>query len=185
MVQFLPLFGYGFLASVHFNGNLFAIPNASLGVDRPASSHRAHYTSSNRHIQRTVLHGKAYPARHHNGETVMKKSIATKWVKALRSGKYEQGSGTLHEGNEFCCMGVLCEIYPDADWEREEDESFSRFLSKSAELPPDVMDWAGIENNEGAYGGGRNLIAMNDGRRGRGMSFKQIANIIECNWKKL
>lgn len=29
------------------------------------------------------------------------------WVKALRSGKYEQGSETLYCGGKHCCLGVL------------------------------------------------------------------------------
>mgnify|MGYP007046850129 CR=1 FL=1 len=46
----------------------------------------------------------------------MKKDIAKKWVKALRSGKFKQGQGTLKqydsEGNiKHCCLGVLCELY--------------------------------------------------------------------------
>ena len=46
----------------------------------------------------------------------MNKTIMKKWVKALRSGKYKQGRGTLcqvdKKGNEsFCCLGVLCDLY--------------------------------------------------------------------------
>ena len=46
----------------------------------------------------------------------MKKRVLTKWLKALRSGKYKQGRGTLCQtdknGNEsFCCLGVLCDLY--------------------------------------------------------------------------
>lgn len=46
----------------------------------------------------------------------MKKRVLTKWLKALRSGKYKQGRGTLcqtdKKGNEsFCCLGVLCDLY--------------------------------------------------------------------------
>jgi len=32
------------------------------------------------------------------------------WVKALRSGDYEQGQEALCKGGSFCCLGVLCEI---------------------------------------------------------------------------
>lgn len=46
----------------------------------------------------------------------MKKRVLTKWLKALRSGKYKQGRGALcqidKKGNEsFCCLGVLCDLY--------------------------------------------------------------------------
>jgi hypothetical protein len=34
----------------------------------------------------------------------------SEWVKALRSGDYEQGQEYLCRGGKFCCLGVLCEI---------------------------------------------------------------------------
>ncbi len=38
----------------------------------------------------------------------------TQWLAALRSGAYKQGKGTLvNKGNEYCCLGVLCEITPE------------------------------------------------------------------------
>lgn len=42
----------------------------------------------------------------------MDKAIKARWVAALRSGKYKQGAGVLHnvDKNTFCCLGVLCEI---------------------------------------------------------------------------
>ena len=40
----------------------------------------------------------------------MVKEIKDKWVAALRSGKYKQGSGQLHNtmNDTYCCLGVLC-----------------------------------------------------------------------------
>lgn len=41
----------------------------------------------------------------------MDKDIKEKWVKALRSGEYKQGTGTfLDDKNRYCCLGVLCAI---------------------------------------------------------------------------
>lgn len=40
----------------------------------------------------------------------MKKSIKTKWVKALRSGKFVQGKDQLQDGETFCCLGVLATL---------------------------------------------------------------------------
>lgn len=40
----------------------------------------------------------------------MKKREAMRLVKALRSGKYEQGVGYLNYQNKLCCLGVACEI---------------------------------------------------------------------------
>jgi hypothetical protein len=44
-----------------------------------------------------------------------------KWVQALRSGKYRQGSGTLRrwvDGTEtaYCCLGVACDVLDPNGW---------------------------------------------------------------------
>lgn len=39
--------------------------------------------------------------------------IKAKWLEALRSGKYEQGEGRLNKDNQFCCLGVLCDLIKD------------------------------------------------------------------------
>lgn len=33
-----------------------------------------------------------------------------KWVDALRSGEFKQGTGRLRTGDSYCCLGVACEI---------------------------------------------------------------------------
>lgn len=42
-----------------------------------------------------------------------------KWLAALRSGDYEQGTGRLAEDGKFCCLGVACEVanIPYIGWE--------------------------------------------------------------------
>lgn len=45
----------------------------------------------------------------------MTPEIKTKWVEALRSGKYKQGFLHLKHSNmkkevSYCCLGVLCEV---------------------------------------------------------------------------
>lgn len=32
------------------------------------------------------------------------------WIKALRSGKYQQGKYTLQDENGYCCLGVACRV---------------------------------------------------------------------------
>ncbi len=42
------------------------------------------------------------------------------WVTALRSGEYVQGRGWLRTpSDKFCCLGVLCDILPEVQWEKE------------------------------------------------------------------
>lgn len=40
----------------------------------------------------------------------MDANLKAKWVEALRSDKYKQIAGTLREGDQFCCLGVLCDV---------------------------------------------------------------------------
>ena len=50
----------------------------------------------------------------------MDKMWKKKWVKALRSGKYEQCTGRLHlKGDGYCCLGVLCDIVGAGRWENK------------------------------------------------------------------
>lgn len=45
-------------------------------------------------------------------EQKLSPEIKAKWCAALRSGKYEQGQGLLHDPNDntYCCLGVLREL---------------------------------------------------------------------------
>lgn len=48
----------------------------------------------------------------------MNPELKAKWVEALRSGQYQQGSYHLRsEKDEYCCLGVLCAIFPGVTWE--------------------------------------------------------------------
>lgn len=109
----------------------------------------------------------------------MKKNVMKKWVKALRSGKYEQGArGYLYHPatKTHCCLGVLCEI-------SKVNTNDKGYLDK------DQMEATGISSADGklpkAYkvGGKKygSLAELND----NGLSFKRIARIIEKNWEKL
>lgn len=40
----------------------------------------------------------------------MTKYLKTKWIKALRSKKYNQIQSRLKDKDGYCCMGVLCEV---------------------------------------------------------------------------
>ncbi len=46
--------------------------------------------------------------------------LAQKWIAALLSGKYEQGTKCLHSAdNKFCCLGVAAEVVFNAQWSEE------------------------------------------------------------------
>jgi hypothetical protein len=40
----------------------------------------------------------------------MDAELKTKWVAALRSGKFQQGDRALRANDRYCCLGVLAEV---------------------------------------------------------------------------
>ena len=104
----------------------------------------------------------------------MNKAIKKKWLKALRSGEYEQGRGRLcdtsGEVHKFCCLGVLI----------NEVEGFGVIGRDYAvqELGYGGMPTAAFRSrvrlsNDAQW----RLVSMND----RGKSFTEIADWIEAN----
>lgn len=126
----------------------------------------------------------------------MNKEIKEKWLKALRSGDYKQGIGQLkNDKDEFCCLGVLCDIYSketNTPWVNKYiDRSQLTIIDKDHTgllLPPEVKKWAGIEDNNDAINVDKkenravNLTQLNDGDTAYRIdkrTFAEIANIIE------
>lgn len=78
--------------------------------------------------------------------------IKSKWLKALRSGKYTKTTGILREVDEegsgdyhFCCLGVLCDITGKGSW-RQINTYEADNDSSSLWLPTPVMQHVGLEN---------------------------------------
>lgn len=78
------------------------------------------------------------------------KNLVKSWVKALRSGKYQQGRKALrNKDNKFCCLGVLCDISKKnlgIDWEPEEEsDSFEIYIMErnGGVLPDKVWEYLG------------------------------------------
>lgn len=105
----------------------------------------------------------------------MNKKIKAKWLRALRSGKFKQGKGTLCQktdaGYEFCCLGVLAHIAIDEPWRR----IGGRFTFKGNE------GYTTIFGDEVAQKFGLSVMAHNSLTRMNddGQSFSEIANWIE------
>ena len=91
--------------------------------------------------------------------TKMTKRKARAWIKALRSGEYKQGRGTLSADSHFCCLGV----YGAINGVPEED------LIGRGLLPPHVLPQTTQSR----------LAGMNDGIGAFQMTFKEIADHIE------
>lgn len=131
----------------------------------------------------------------------MDTEIRDKWMAALRSGEYRQGTGALRNSQtgRYCCLGVLCEIavkegvIPPSSVEPD-DSSTRSFDGAAAMLPMSVIKWAGMRyegetrppddsnlddfEGSGRYGDGRGdtLVEANDSSR---MDFEQIADLIQ------
>jgi hypothetical protein len=122
----------------------------------------------------------------------MKKALAMKWVKALRSGKYKQAKDYLRVEGEngresYCCLGVLgtiCGIPKDTLSENKTLESFRKKCNiESDEGTPFVEgESTRIKVRIGkGFEEFPTLASANDG----GASFKAIATWIEKNYKSL
>jgi hypothetical protein len=115
------------------------------------------------------------------------KEVKKKWVDALRSGEYAQGRSSLRDHDEYCCLGVLCELavkegviapptYSDGVWRYVGDQEYY--------LPRVVMDWAELTEEDPKVDPGEDsefsewntLAQMNDGAQA---DFDQIAEMIE------
>jgi hypothetical protein len=110
----------------------------------------------------------------------MNKAIKKRWLKALRSDAYRQGTDALRFGNTYCCLGVLCDLHAKVmftQWEYDEATGLFRYFSETIVLPRPVCEWAGlVEQNPRALKAG--LTAHNDVR---GRSFKHIARLIDTH----
>ena len=95
------------------------------------------------------------------------------WIDNLRSGAYRQTSNHLRQRRRFgwrkpafCAIGVLYDLYLKSRGEKWPAKS------PSGHLPQSVLDWVGIS---------RELECEVVSRNDRGMSFRDIASIIEAH----
>jgi hypothetical protein len=106
------------------------------------------------------------------------------WAAELRSGKYPQIRGQLHDGVGYCCLGVACAMRLEPKLVREASTEFGavyEFDGEGAVLHYSVKEWLGIVDFAGTYidadGQYQSLTGDNDHRR---FTFAQIADIIEA-----
>lgn len=116
----------------------------------------------------------------------MKKEIAEQWVAILRSGMVGQATGRLEDtAGDMCCLGVLSAMAEaEGICQRREDynQGYSYDSAETA-LPPAVVAWAEMRSNDGERGHNKKtLTRLNDSG---GLSFSEIADIIEKEWESL
>jgi hypothetical protein len=117
----------------------------------------------------------------------MKPEIKKQWVAALRSGKYNQGSGRLksYDNDEaaFCCLGVLCDLHAKSEESDKEDWfrsglDYASYMEQANYTPRSVMEWADLPQNDPLLridGHGVDISALND----KGYPFVTLAKLIE------
>lgn len=106
----------------------------------------------------------------------MYKHIKEKWVAALRSGKYDQATGTLKIGNQYCCLGVLCDLATKENICKESSVPsaiYTYYDNEKQMLPKSVIQWANLGREAQIE-----LIELNDTEE---WSFTRIADWIEEN----
>lgn len=104
-----------------------------------------------------------------------------KWVAALRSGEYQQGTGHLKEetecGTKYCCLGVLGDILDPGGWANDPSRpEIPSFRGAKEMLPHHTLVETGVDGKQWT------LADMNDGDMNDGKdTFAQIADWIEEN----
>ncbi len=121
----------------------------------------------------------------------LRAELRDKWLKALRSGEYEQTIEVLHDNTGYCCLGVLCDISGLGEWDTDV------YLIDNDILSTDLGDKARDFGLDGTLAA--NLVSLNDGELednipgmtkeefdrireqhdARGLDFNQIADYIE------
>lgn len=125
----------------------------------------------------------------------MKFDVKQKWVEALRSGEYQQGKDALRSEDKFgkdqyCCLGVLCEVVGGGEWEDFDGHAqrYNYGHTKGVELLPqqlaedvglDREPTVRVETEDGSHDWVE-LTSLNDGLDGyEARSFEEIADLIE------
>ncbi len=121
----------------------------------------------------------------------MKKTISKIWIKALRSGEFNQGSEFLERDGKYCALGVLALLsLVGGQCTYNFHEGIGQFDNKRSGLSFNTMKWAEIKdfhNPDAPFvpldvnGTMSSITKLNDS----GMSFNQIADLIEKYWKIL
>lgn len=111
---------------------------------------------------------------------MLKPRITKKWIKALRSGKFQQGKNYLCKDDKYCCLGVLAVKYFGEDVfvpaKGHGIENIKSIEGNISHLPNIFKNKVGLD-----YDTEQRLIVMNDCDN---KNFNQIADYIESLIKK-
>lgn len=121
----------------------------------------------------------------------MRPRVKRAWIRALLSKKYPQGRNALRSEGEYCCMGVLCDLYRKSTgkgrWIKKVGSGDAFKIgthSRTGTLPTVVSNWAGLRGDcdpkltDKGRPWTQTASGLNDDRR---YSFEKIAALIEKN----
>lgn len=123
--------------------------------------------------------------------TRMDPSIKQRWVSALRSGSYHQGRNFLRRENDYCCLGVLCDLHAQSysqDWTlygqltTTQDSTplqVFEYDGFDSVLPEQVVEWSGLDAQDPIVAHDEGLTSITKLNDLKGLSFEQIADLIE------
>lgn len=108
-----------------------------------------------------------------------------KWLEALESDEYTQGTGRLCTTNnsgsrKYCCLGVACDLAAKDGVAsvRQLSTNQINYDNEGAIMPPSVSKWLGTKGNDNNLIFGSYCVTeMND----RGKSFAEIAAWVRNN----
>lgn len=107
---------------------------------------------------------------------VNKKDIE-KWCEALRSGKYKQTRGFLHDSDGYCCLGVACKVFiPQKDLTMSGDGTM---LGCTATAQDNAPEWLKGISHKFSYKAGPGLMTLNDNPAYQ-LTFDEIADCLEA-----
>lgn len=117
----------------------------------------------------------------------MNKEIKTRWIDALRSGKYKQTQRLLKSivglEEHYCCLGVLCDVLKDdvkGQWRGTIFETPLLKRGSQRVLPCEICMLAEVSHVGNYTKDGKKNFLTDDNDTGK--TFEEIANIIEENF---
>jgi hypothetical protein len=105
-----------------------------------------------------------------------------KWVEALESDEFQQSTGSLANGDGYCCLGVACEIAMrngvEVDKTSDLGSDIITYDDYWADLPRSVRIWLDVDSGNPVVDDGVEAMSCSYMNDQEGMSFEAIASRI-------
>lgn len=110
------------------------------------------------------------------------KAQIRKWIKALRSGKYNQTTGSLQDDSGYCCLGVACvTLIPKKNLKLESFKGDNMLQGTNSKDQPNAPEW--LKNIQEKwrlkFGDEYSPMGLNDTAK---YTFDEIADCLELEY---